>query len=141
MKPLTYSQSTILEAVTKAAEKRLPCPKNVVLAAQAGLRAESSAQCALKRLEDLGYLTINATPGWRVITLPDGKRTATRKECTRKDNAGPALRIVARAETAKSPVPTSPPVFRDPCPCCGVRLDADPALCCPRGRAIRSMVA
>lgn len=141
MKPLTYSQSTILAAVTKAAKERLPCPKNVVLAAQAGLRAESSAQCALKRLEDLGYLTMKATPNWRIIILPDGKRTATRQECTRKHNAGPALRIVARAETAKSPVPTSPPVFRDPCPGCNTRLDADPTLCCPRGRAIRKLVA
>lgn len=141
MKPLPHSQVVILAAITDAAEKRLPCPKNVDLAARAGLRAESSAQGAVKRLEELGYLTIDASQNWRIAIMPNGKRTATRQECMRKNIAGPALRIVSRAEAVKAPVPTTPPVFRDPCPCCGVRLDADPALCCARGRAIRRLVA
>lgn len=41
----------------------------------------------------------------------------------------------------QGPVPTTAPVFRDPCPFCATRMDADPSLCCPRGREYRKLVA
>lgn len=140
MTSLSFSQSTILAAITQAAAKRIACPKNIDLAEMAGLRAESSAQSVVKRLQDLGYLRIEASANWRVAVMANGTRTATQEEAGRQLIA-PSLRIVSRAIGEKAPVPTTPPVFRDPCPGCNTRLDADPALCCPRGRAIRKLVA
>jgi pyocin large subunit-like protein len=141
MADLTYAQSAILAALTKAANAGAPCPKNIDLCEVAGLKAESSAQSALKRLTDMGLIVMTATPNWRIATLPNGKSTAQPRHAKPEQGARPSLRVVSRVESVKLPDPAKPRVFRDPCPFCATRMDADPALCCPRGRAIRKMVA
>lgn len=141
MRPLTYSQAAILAAVTDAANAGAPCPKNMELCEVAGLKADSSAQSVLKRLADMGLIKMVATPNWRVITLPNGKSTATPRHAKPQQGARPSLRVVTRVEKVKLPDPVQPRVYRDPCPGCNTRLDADPSMCCPRGRAIRKMVA
>lgn len=71
---------------------------------------------------------------WEIAAKVGRTVNAVGKQIQRQGLAVP--RVFAQPEEV-------PParVFRDLCPGCGTRMDADPALCCARGRALRRAAA
>ncbi|GAM01903.1 hypothetical protein [Sphingomonas parapaucimobilis] len=119
-----------------AAENGLPCPLTRDLAPAIGSRSGSSIDAYLRMLANSGKIALRGFSGGRVVTIvATGKSTA--------EVPGVELTSERRPSnvTILSIMPTQPRVFRDPCPGCGVRMDADPAMCCDRGRALRKLVA
>lgn len=142
MKPLNSRQAKVLEALKDAAAKEQPCPTNAELAELCGFAHVGTPCKVLDQLEYMGLVRMVRGPNWRIATvLETGKSTYRSPSGSHSNQFRPKLRVVARPESVRSPDPDQPRVFRDPCPCCNTRLDADPALCCPRGRAIRKLVA
>lgn len=86
-------------------------------------------------LARLAQMVSQELPRTQIGDLLGRSEKAVRTAITRHGIPIPQMR------RAPNRVPVPPRVFRDPCPGCGVRLDADPAQCCPRGRALRRLVA
>ncbi len=123
----------LFEALRAAAERGDRCPLNVALAAMLGC-STNSIGTYMRALESDGLIRIRkhgssrraiqivatgkATAGWDTMFDPPPRLFAVREEYT--------------------PPPIS---LRVPCPYCNCRLDADPALCCPRGRELRKVAA
>lgn len=127
-------ERVIYNALAKVAKKGQPCPKNDALGAFLN-RGRHTGANMLVRLEAVGVIEIRRHANHRAVRIV---ATGDKTEGYDSHVISPARNVV-RIEPR--PEPTQAPVFRDPCPGCGVRLDADPALCCARGRALRRLVA
>lgn len=122
----------ILAAFSQAAEEGRKCPTNPELAPIAR-RAVSNISKHVARLEARGAIEIRQKASARAVKI-----VATGKTTAGWDTMfdPPALKHEPRV------VVTLPPLsLRVPCPYCGCRLDADPSLCCARGREMRKMAA
>lgn len=123
----------VYDQLFAAADAGKSCPTGKALGALID-RSEETASNIIRRLESLGMIEIRAGFSFRAIRI-----VATGAKTRRFDRLEAAPVAAPVAPAVVIPLPT--PVFRDPCPGCGVRLDADPALCCARGRALRRLVA
>lgn len=142
MTPLNPRQKIVLKALTEAADKGAPCPSNIELSGMVSPGNLGSPYKIMDQLEYRGLITIVRGTNWRVVTITEtGKSTHRNSSDDTKSQFRPRLRVVDRTESAKLPVPPTAPVFRDPCPWCATRMDADPAMCCAPGRAYRKLVA
>lgn len=138
-RPLSPNEVAIYLKLEAVANSAGTCPTNDELIVDTSLKASRSVPGVLKRLEQLGHIQVHVFANSRAITICKTGKT-TRK--TARDSHAVAQRRAALPVTVPTPRPQLPPrVFRDLCPCCGTRMDADPALCCARGRAIRKLVA
>lgn len=136
---LSHNEVALYLKIKAAADAGQPCPTNEQLIVDTGLKAARSVPSILRRLEAAGHIQLHIFANSRAITVCKTGKT-TRK--TDRDSFASGRRQRVRPVVEWTPPPPLPPrVFRDLCPCCGTRMDADPALCCDRGRAIRKLVA
>lgn len=127
---------SLFAVLNKAAEEGAPCPLTRELAAAIGAKSTASVSDYLDKLATAGRITIAGYSGGRVVTI-----TSTGKKTGAASGVVLPMYRKPRQDAADDPLPAQPRVFRDPCPGCGVRMDADPAMCCDRGRALRKLVA
>lgn len=126
----------LFQIVNEAAENGEPCPLTRELAPAIGSRSGASIDAYLRMLENNGKIALRGFSGGRIVTIvATGKSTSEVSGTALTNNRRPHNVVALPVE------PTQPRVFRDPCPGCGVRLDADPSMCCARGREIRKLVA
>lgn len=138
-RPLSPNEVAIYLRLSVVADSAGTCPTNDELIVGTSLTASRSVPGVLKRLEELGHIQLHIFANSRAITICKSGKT-TRK--TARDSHAVAQRRAALPVIEPTPRPPLPPrVNRDPCPGCGVRMDADPAMCCDRGRALRKLVA
>lgn len=127
-------ERVIYDTLAEAAKAGKRCPTQRSL----GLLIDRSGEAArqiIVRLVSMGKIELRSGRSYRSVRI-----AATGHKTAFFDQLQTALPKVA--EPVVNVVVKLPPrIFRDPCPGCGVRLDADPALCCARGRALRRLVA
>lgn len=122
----------LLAVLTEAAARGVPCPSNLEI----GLRISRSSGTVsdyLTALERDGFVQVR-----RKSTVRAVKIVATGQATAGWDTLHDPP---PRQHPAPEPLPVLPVSLRVSCPSCNCRLDADPSLCCPRGRALRKLAA
>lgn len=122
------ARGLILNAIIKAANNGDQAPNNEVLGKLAK-RAPESVRDHIRGLVREGLIETRRRSNYRAFRIvATGKFTA-------------GFDYVPGQDTRSNVVALPPVVRRDPCPFCGARMDADPSLCCARGREYRKLVA
>lgn len=122
---LSDYQRIVLDAITRAADRRLPCPSNDTLVGLAGCH-KTTLRDLLIRLERRGIIRLEyGAKGRRITVVETGRRTDWRKAGAWVQHNTVADRVSPRPDQF---------VDRDPCPRCGVRRDIG---CGHSARALR----
>jgi len=127
---MTPIQAKTLEILTEAATAGKRCPKNAELVEMVGLHGAATGPHILRKLEQLGHISVERFQCSRVVTIvKTGLSTAGNPNATphwRDVDRGRANRTYMNARPTVRNTPAFDPslyVYRDPCPRCAVRAD------------------
>lgn len=130
--PTNPTLPILLAALTDIAERGESCPGNVEIGVRIN-RSTGTISDYVAALERDGFIQIRRKSTVRAIKIvATGAATAgwdTLHDPPPRKHAAPEV------------LPVLPVSLRVSCPSCGCRLDADPSLCCARGRELRKLAA
>ena len=122
----------LLAALADVAERGEPCPDNFEISRRIG-RSSGTISDYMAALELADLIQVRRKSNRRAVMI-----VATGKTTAQWDTLFDAPPRQCAVPEEFVPPPLS---LRTPCPCCNTRLDADPSLCCARGRALRKVAA
>lgn len=122
----------LLQALTEAANEGLEVPSNIELGA-----------CIRRSPGTIGDYLAALVAADQVQVRRKSNRRAIKIMATGATTAGwdTLHDPPPRKHAAPEILPVLPVSLRVSCPSCGCRLDADPSLCCARGRELRKLAA
>ena len=127
------AREIVFNVLADAADRGDRCPPNFVICDATG-QCRSSVAYHITCLAITGRIELRAKSNLRAVRI-----VATGAETQGFDNFYERNAVPTPREVVKLPDPV--PLTRVGCPSCGTRLDADPSLCCARGRALRKLAA
>ncbi len=127
------AREVVFSVLANAAERGDRCPPNFVICDAIG-QSRSSVAHHITCLAIVGRIELRVKSNLRAVHIVATGAKTQGFDNFYERNAVPTLR-----EVVKLPDPV--PLTRVGCPSCGTRLDADPSLCCTRGRALRKLAA
>lgn len=128
------TREVIAKAILEAAEAEAWFPSNTELALLANVSVKTIKN-VLPQIEQSGPFKIRQRGNQRAAMV-----IATGAKTRGYDRLGDFYEPISRLAPAQ-PFELAALSLRVPCPYCGCRLDADPSLCCARGREMRKVAA